>query len=136
MASLLYKYSFTTRLYDIDAAGVVFFARFLYFAHDAYETFLEHHKQSVKNILNSDFILPICHTEADFKTPVFLNESITIEISLQDINETEFTLSYHFLDKAKKLRATALTKHVCVDKNMFSRKTLPHSIRSLLNSGS
>ncbi|MCU7940899.1 MAG: hypothetical protein KZQ74_14675 [gamma proteobacterium symbiont of Bathyaustriella thionipta] len=70
MASLLFNYSFTTRIHDIDAAGVMFFARFFYHIHDAYEDFLNHQAQSIKQILNSDFILPISHTEANFKAPI------------------------------------------------------------------
>ena len=132
MTSSLFKHSFTTRLHDIDAAGVVFFGRFFYYAHDAYEAFLNHHQQSIDKILHSDFILPISHTEADFKAPVFLNEAITIEIFSCDVGDNEFSLSYHFLDHAGKIKVTALTRHVCVDRNSHRRTTLPGNIRSLL----
>lgn len=132
MASSLFKYSFTTRLHDIDAAGVVFFARIFYYAHDAYETFLNHHQQSIEKILQADFILPVSHTEADFKAPIFLNEEITIEIFFQNVKDNEFTLNYHFLDQSGRLKATALTQHVCLDSSTRTRKALPDSIRSLL----
>lgn len=132
MASSLYKYSFTTRLHDIDAAGVVFFARIFYYAHDAYESFLSHHQQSIQKILQADFILPVSHTEADFKAPMFLNEEITIDIFSQDVRDNEFTLYYHFLDQSGQVKATALTQHVCLDTNTRTRKALPKSIRSIL----
>jgi len=140
MASLLFKplsnslfsYEFITRIHDIDAAGVLFFARSLYHAHDAYEAFLNHHKQSVAAILDSDFILPISHTEADFNAPVFLNEIIIIELFCHEIKENEFSLSYQFLDNNNKIRLTSLTRHICLDSNTRKRKKLPESIRSIL----
>ncbi|MCU7800318.1 MAG: acyl-CoA thioesterase [gamma proteobacterium symbiont of Lucinoma myriamae] len=133
MASLPFNYSFTTRIHDIDVAGVMFFARFFYHIHDAYEDFLNHQAQSIKQILNSNFILPISHTEADFKAPIVLNETITIEISLHKIEVEEFILSYQFLDSTGKIRSTSLTHHVCLDSNSKQRKTLPASIHQLLN---
>ena len=128
----LFRYEFTTRIHDIDAAGVLFFARSLYHAHDAYEAFLNQHKQSIAAMLGSDFILPISHTEADFKAPVLLNENIIIEIFCQEIKEDEFSLRYQFLDNNNKIRLTSLTRHICLDSSTRKRKKLPESIRSIL----
>lgn len=119
-------------MHDIDAAGVLFFARTLYYAHDAYEAFLEHHKQPIAAILKSDFILPISHTEAHFKIPVLLNEKMTIEIHLSNIKKDEFSLNYYFINKTNKTCSTALTCHVCLDSMTHTRKNLPGSIVSLL----
>ena len=132
MASSLFSSTITTRLHDIDAAGVVFYAQIFYFAHNAYEDFLNHQQQGIKKILNSDYILPIKHTEADFKAPILLNESITIEITLLDLKENEFTLSYNLFDTSGNTRATALTQHICLDRNTKKRKNLPDTIRSML----
>jgi len=132
MASLLFNYSFTTRMHDIDAAGIMFFARFFFHIHDAYEDFLEHQSQSIKQILDSDFILPISHTEADFKAPVVLNETLNIEIYLQTIESDGFILNYQFIDSEKKIRASAQTCHICLDRNSKQRKLLPGSLQQLL----
>ncbi len=132
MASSLFNSTITTRIHDIDAAGVVFYARIFYFAHNAYEDFLNHHQQAIKKILESDIILPIKHTEADFKAPILLNENIAIEISLHTIKENEFTLNYSFSDAWGNARANALTQHICLDANTKKRQKLPDSIRSIL----
>ena len=132
MASLLFNYSFTTRMHDIDAAGVMFFARFFYHIHDAYEDFLTQKAQSIKQILNSDIILPISHTEADFKAPVVLNETLNIEIYLQKIERDGFILNYQFIDSEKKIRASAQTQHVCLDSKSKQRKSLPESLQQML----
>ncbi len=128
----LFNYEFITRIHDIDAAGVVFFARSLYHAHDAYETFLSHHKQSIAAMLKADFILPISHTEADFKIPVLLNEVIMIKVYLNELKEDEFSLNYQFINQTNKVCSTALTHHVCLDSKTHQRKKLPESIVSLL----
>lgn len=128
----LFNYEFTARIHDIDAAGVLFFARNLYHAHDAYEAFLNHKKQSISTMLNSDFIFPISHTEADFKAPVFLNDCITIEIYLNEIKEDEFALDYQFINQDDILCSTALTRHVCIDRSSHARTNLPEPIRALL----
>ena len=121
MASLLFNYSFTTRMHDIDAAGIMFFARFFFHIHDAYEDFLNHHSQSINKILNSDIILPIRHTEANFKSPIELNETINIKIFLQKIDQTEFILSYQFVDSSANIRANAHTHHVCLNSHNKQR---------------
>ncbi|MCW8933025.1 MAG: acyl-CoA thioesterase [Gammaproteobacteria bacterium] len=128
----LFKYEFTTRIHDIDAAGVVFFARNLYHVHDAYEAFLNQHEQSIATMLKSDFILPISHTEAYFKAPVFLNETITIEIFTKEIKEDEFILNYQFINQSERVCTTASTHHVCIDKLTQEIKKLPDFIRTLL----
>lgn len=132
LSNSLFSYEFTTRIHDIDAAGVLFFARSLYHAHDAYEAFLNYHKQSIAAMLESDFILPINHSEADFKAPVFLNEIINIELFCHEIKENEFSLSYQFLDNHNKIRLTSLTRHICLDSSTRKRKKLPESIHSIL----
>ncbi len=128
----LFRYEFTTRIHDIDAAGVLFFARNLFHAHDAYEAFLNHHGQSIAAMLESDFILPISHTEADFKAPVLLNVVITIELFLQEMKEDGFILSYQFINHSQRICTTVLTHHTCIDKRTRKRKQLPEAIQLLL----
>mgnify|MGYP002713273167 CR=1 FL=1 len=133
MAAFIYKTQFTSRIHDIDAAGVLFFARAFYHAHDAYEALLAHHQQSIADILESNIILPISHSEADFKAPVFLNEAIDIEIYSQVINDSEYSLTYHFIDTRGKVRIKLNTQHVCLDKKTRERTTLPVSLKTILS---
>lgn len=132
MASSLFSSTFTTRIHDIDAAGVVFYAQIFYFIHNSYEDFLNLQQQPIEKILKSDCILPIKHTEADFKAPIFLHESITIEITLHELKESEFTLNYSLLDAHGNIRATALTQHICLHRNTKKRKKLPAAMRTIL----
>lgn len=130
--SAIFYYDFTTRIHDIDAAGVMFFGGFFYQIHNAYESMLNHHQFSIDNILKTRYLLPINHTEADFKTPIFLNEKIIIEIFLQEIKSNEFTLYYHLIDSDEIIRATAATQHICLDKNTGKRINLPEQMTLFL----
>ena len=129
----VFHYQFTSRIHDIDAAGVMFFGRFFYHIHDAYESFLNHHQLDISDILKTEYILPISHTEADYKAPIFLNEQISIEFSLQDIKDNEFVLNYRLIDSDKIIRATALTHHICLNSSSQKRTALPELLVSILS---
>ncbi len=128
----IFHYQFTTRIHDIDAAGVMFFGRFFYHIHDAYECFLNHHQMGISDILKKEYILPISHTKADYKAPIFLNEQINIEIFLQDIKDSEFILNYHIIDAKNIIRATAQTHHICSHKITRERVNLPDVLALIL----
>lgn len=126
-------YAFTTKFHDIDAAGVVFYARFFYYAHDAYEELLESQGNSIKSIISSGIILPIKQTQASFKAPISLNEKIIVKISVIEILETEFTLTYNFLDIKGKEKALLTTQHICLDMKTRKRTPLAGKIIKILN---
>ncbi len=128
----LYQYQFTSRMHDIDAAGVMFFGRFFYHLHDAYESFLNSHEQSIAQLLNSDFHFPISHSEMDFKSPIILNEIITIDLSLDKIETDKFILHYQFRDSSGISKATANTHHVCLDASSKQRTPVPDKLLRIL----
>ena len=86
----------------------------------------------IGEILKTEYILPISHTEADYKAPIFLNEQVNIEIFLQNIKDNEFVLNYRLIDSDKIIRATALTQHICLNKSSQKRTALPESLVSIL----
>ena len=132
MDSLLFKTQFTVRMHDTDSAGVMFYARAFYYAHDAYEAFLQDNEQSISGLLHDNFILPISHTDADFKAPVFLDDTIEIAIYRQAINESDFTLTYHFINHKHTTCIIASTSHVCLERSSRKRMPLPVALSRIL----
>jgi len=128
----LYRYQFTSRMHDIDAAGVMFFGRFFYHLHDAYESFLNSHEQSIAQLLNSDFLFPISHSEMDFKSPIILNEIITIDLSLDEIKTDKYILHYQFIELSGVIKAVGSTHHVCLDAKSKQRKSVPDELLRIL----
>lgn len=125
MQKVVSKYSFTTRLHDIDAAGFMFYARSFYHLHDAYEEMLNEHNLKISDILKGQYLFPISHAEADFKVPIKLNQFITIEVFSVKFEQDRFTLRYDFKNKQGKTVITALTRHVCIDKQSYQATEIP-----------
>jgi len=125
MHKVLSKYTFTTRLHDIDAAGFMFYARSFYYLHDAYEELLNEHELNIYEILKGQYLFPIVHAEADFKSPIKLNQNISIKISAGEIEIDRFSLKFDFIDKQEKSVITAFTQHVCIHKLSHKATDLP-----------
>jgi 1,4-dihydroxy-2-naphthoyl-CoA hydrolase len=66
-SDLGYKIETTVKLYDTDAAGIMFFGNYLRVAHDAYQAYLESCGFSFAEALNEGkLLIPIVHAEADY----------------------------------------------------------------------
>lgn len=135
MQKVVSKYSFTSRLHDIDAAGFMFYARSFYHLHDAYEEMLNEHNLKISDILKGQSLFPISYAEADFKAPIKLNQFITIEIVQAELEADRFTLRYDFKNEQGKTVITALTRHVCIDKKSHKATALPEEWVKLLTGG-
>ncbi len=125
MAQLLFNTEFTAKMHDIDAAGIVFFARFFYYAHDAYEQYLSSQQHSIAKFMQSGILLPIIHSEADFKAPLVLNEAIEIKLFLKEKRARSFSLEYHFINSDAEIKAIVQTVHVCMDHKRGKKCNLP-----------
>ena len=67
----VYVYPHRGRFQDIDAAGILFFARNFDYFHDAYLAFLEHLEMPLHEHLDgAEFVIPLVHAEADFAKPI------------------------------------------------------------------
>ncbi len=117
---------------EVDAAGVVFFARAFELFHMAYEDFmatigLDLHKMFLKK----GTALPVVHAEADYKRSIQLGEIVTIGLNVQNIGTRSYTLEYEIVGEDKTLRVKGITKHVYVDSN-FKSATLPEEMKNIL----
>ena len=135
MSQQTYQQQITIPFQDIDAAGIVFFAHLFRYAHETYEQFMSAHDHSLAEILkNGEYLLPLVHAEADYKQPLRHDETITIELSVKKLGESSFTLQYHCLDSAAKVRAVIETVHVTLDASQKKPMPIPDSLRAVLAS--
>lgn len=116
--------------YDCDPAGIIFFANAFRFAHSAYEQLLEKLDYRVDPFNNDKFVIPIIHSEADYKRPLKANDVIDINITAETGGST-FTLNYEFL-KEGTVHVKVKTVHVFVDKKAFKKTGMPDDFRELL----
>ncbi|NEQ70089.1 MAG: acyl-CoA thioesterase [Symploca sp. SIO2D2] len=121
----------TVYLADTDAAGVVYFANVLIMCHEAYETSLATADISLKKLLSDRAIaLPIVHSTVDFLRPMFCGEQLLIELSSQQLSDTEFEIAYNIVatSSSEQCLAKAITRHVCINPMTRKRTRLPEII--------
>jgi 1,4-dihydroxy-2-naphthoyl-CoA hydrolase len=127
----MYTYQTKIKLHETDAAGLLFFSNQFKIIHDAYESLLETIGFGFAHLIRcKDFFLPIVHSQADYKAPVFVGDLIEIQITVANIGQTSFTFAYKLFDAAQKLVGTAETVHVTMDKATRSKIPLPKDLRS------
>jgi 1,4-dihydroxy-2-naphthoyl-CoA hydrolase len=113
----MYQIELKLRMAHTDCAGVIFFPRLLELAHECWESFLSDYGVDLwQKISSDDPMLPIVHCEADYRRPMRLGDSFTIQLRVTQIGERSFELAYLFLDPKGKELAGAKTVHAALDK--------------------
>ena len=122
------------RFQDVDAAGVIFFARALEYCSDAMFAMLEQagfpgHRMFVER----EFVTPVKHVEAHYLRPLRYGDRIGVTLPLALLRETDFTLGYRMRRLADGEPCLVGAIHqVCVDAGTFRRTPIPEEFRSVL----
>ena len=120
------------RFQDVDAAGIVFFARVLDYFHDAYVAFLRARDISLEAALaDGGWVAPIRSAEADYLRPLRFGDPFTVTLLTAEVEETEYSIRYR-LDRGGETACTGTTRHVCVDPDTFRRTQVPERVRRAL----
>jgi 1,4-dihydroxy-2-naphthoyl-CoA hydrolase len=120
----MYTVTRTIALRDADAAGVLFFARYLTLAHDAYEEMMASRGIRFGDMLrDGSYILPVVRTGCEYRVPLWLGDVATIRIAVTEIRRRSYTVTYEIQAPDGRLAAKCHTTHVAVDKT--SRKSMP-----------
>lgn len=128
-----YTHEFTIRIHDVDAAGIVFFAQYLVFWHDAYEAFLADIGHSIHaTIAAGEYIIPIKRCEADYHRPMRHGETIRAHLRLAELRGSSFVVTADFVGTDDVRRATITTRHVCVDTKSMEPVPVPEGLRAAL----
>ena len=127
----MFIYQTKIKLHETDAAGLLFFSNQFKIIHDAYEGLLENLGFGFAQLIREkEFFLPIVHTESDYKLPLFVGDLIEVQVFVEKIGKTSFTLSYKLLDTSQRLVGSAQTVHVTIDKATRKKIPLPLDLRS------
>jgi 1,4-dihydroxy-2-naphthoyl-CoA hydrolase len=123
---------YTVRFQDTDGAGVVFFANALGFCHAAYEAALVAQGIDLPMFFhNPTTAVPIVHATVDFRQPMQVGDVISIQLTPQQLKDSEFEIHYQILAGDRTL-CTALTRHVSIDPVARIRKPLPPALLAWL----
>jgi len=128
----MFTHHTVVRMRDTDAAGIVYFARYFAFAHEAYEAFLEAHQFNLADLLEtSEYLIPIVHAEAQYHHPLRVQDTITVKMRCDFIGESSFTLEYQILRQGKCV-CNVKTTHATVKRHTLQKVPIPSSILQAL----
>ena len=129
----MFEYERRIGMRDVDAAGIMFFARYLSLVHEAYEEmFLQHGIGFKDQIDKYGIILPIVHQDADYRLPLAVGDRTTIALAVTDIKRRTYTVTFRFLRDKNRLAAEGKIIHACVDYQTRKAVPLPASLVSVL----
>lgn len=127
-------YERPVRFEEVDAAGLVFFARFAAYAHDAMEHFfapLEGGYPAL--ILGRRIGLPAVRLEADYAAPVRYGETLRVETSVLRLGNRSATLRYRMIRAHDGVMAAEI-RHIVVSTDLQRVEScpMPDDVRAVL----
>ena len=132
-----FAYARTVHFPDTDAAGVVFFARYLSICHEAYEEALAAAGIPLGTFFaDHGVVVPIAKTEASYLRPLFCGDKLRVDVHPTRLTDNSFALDYVIwkTGAADKRAAVARTEHVCISSQTRERLTLPPSLSAWIDS--
>ena len=129
----------TVRFGDTDAAGVVHFHEMFRWCHETWEESLEKYGIVLLEIfpttkINScqlDVALPIVHCEANYFKPLYVGDTITIELNPEKLDESSFVLRFKLVKNSEEIGSINI-KHVSINPITRERCTLSEQINMWL----
>ena len=136
----------TIHFADTDAAGVVYFANYLSFCHEAYEESLAAAGIDLKTFFGDNgIVIPIAKSTADYLRPLVCGDKIAITVKPAAVASDTFTIDYEITRLAgngaggkpapAKLAAVAQTRHVCIRADTRARAELPPALAAWVRTG-
>lgn len=119
---------------DVDAAGIVFFARFFAYAHDAMADLFSPLEGGYARLVTVRRVgLPAVHAEADFRAPLRFGDVVSIEVTTTHIGETSCSFRFVLSRKADG-QVVAVVKQTCVvtDMNRLKGIVIPDDVLAVL----
>ena len=132
-AKMPYRYETTVKLYDTDAAGIMFFANYFRAGHDAYQAYLESCGFSFARVLDEGkLLIPIVHAEADYFQPLVVGDRLTIILTCTTISTHSFVLNFELQRADKSVAGSVRTAHAMIDRASNEKLPLPPLLRKAL----
>jgi 1,4-dihydroxy-2-naphthoyl-CoA hydrolase len=132
LANPIYVHRCIARFQDIDAAGIVFFARIFGYFHDGYLAFMADGGMPHADVLRGGvWGAPIRHAEADFHAPMRFGDNLEIGLVKAIWSGSLLRIGYRVAIAGGRVAATGVTEHVIVDFPNMSRIEPPPALRDL-----
>jgi 4-hydroxybenzoyl-CoA thioesterase len=122
------------RFEEVDAAGIVFFARYLNLAHEAMEAFFGPLEGGYVALINQHHLgVPAVKVDVEYKSSLRYGDVAAIQVTVTQIGRTSATFHYEYLEKGSG-RLAALVNHkvVLCDLRTMRPVPWPDAMRALL----
>ncbi len=122
----------SVRFEEVDAAGIVFFARFFAYAHEAMEAFFADVDGGYAGLIMTRRVgLPAVKTAAEYASPLRYGESFRIETTATRVGGRSADLRYVF---ASGDRHVAVVTHTVVTSDLVAMRSceMPDDVRRVL----
>lgn len=133
-----FAYFRTVHFPDTDAAGVVFFARYLSICHEAYEEALAAAGVPLGTFFaDHGVVVPIAKSEASYLRPLMCGDKLRIDVTPRPLTENSYALDYVIwkLGTSEKRAAVVRTEHVCISSHTRERLPLPPHLAAWVHAG-
>ena len=119
---------------DTDAAGIVYFARFFDFAHEALEEHLESSGMGIARILvEGEYLWPITRSECQYTSPVRLNDRLQIKGGISANGDHGIRTDALILNETSGKEAARVTiEHTFISADEWKRSKIPEAVKKLL----
>jgi 4-hydroxybenzoyl-CoA thioesterase len=123
------------RFEEVDAAGIVFFARFFAFCHDAMERLFDAVPGGYVDLITRRRIgFPAVHVAGDFRAPLRYGDVALVETTVTRFGESSIGLRY-VLRRQRDGALVATVEHVAVatDLATVTKMRVPDDVRAALS---
>ena len=126
-----FRATIPVRFQDVDAAGVLFFGRIFDYCHQAYEELIGSFGiDRAHYFAGADYLVPIAHAEADYRSPIRLGERVSVAIDVTRVGRASIRLRYRVTGAGPEdLRAEVVTVHAFVDRATMRPISIPEPLR-------
>jgi YbgC/YbaW family acyl-CoA thioester hydrolase len=129
----LYSEARTVRFQDVDAAGLIFFARILEYFHDAMIALFARSGLDLPAVLRAGaWGMPLVRTEADYIRPLRFGDAISVEVVGIRLGEHSAIIGYRLRTSANHVAAVGQAFHAFIDRQQFKPCPIPAAARSAL----
>lgn len=125
----MFAYKTKISFYDCDPAGILFYGRIYMLCHSAYESLVESFNLKEDYWNNGKYIVPIIRSEAAYYKPLKYGEEVTIELTVTQLRESSFELSYISKNSAGEKCHVVRTVHVFVDAQTWKKTAMSSEIK-------
>lgn len=119
---------------DVDAAGIVFFGRFMEYCHGAMERFFDGVPGGYVGLITKRRLgFPAVHVDATWSAPLRYGDAMRIEVTVPKIGTTSCTFRYRVVRASDGVEAATIDHvTVCSTLDSLAKTPLPADCRTLL----